>query len=75
MPERARGLGHLLRAAVRPYRGGFKQRGTLDGERARPHRFAAAADHELGLAGQVGLVEREPVGGHDRPVGDDLVSC
>ena len=34
---------------------------ALDRERARPHRLPGAAHHRLGLAGQVGLVQREPV--------------
>jgi hypothetical protein len=46
----------------------------LDRERAGPDRLAGAANDELGLAGQVRLVEREPVGRHHGAVGHHLIA-
>ena len=74
MAESARGGGQPLGTAVRPDRGGLEQRAALDHERARPHLPSGAAHRQLGLAGQVGLIERKPLRRRQGPVGDHLVT-
>ena len=48
---------------------------ALDRERAGEDLLAGLAQHRLGLAGQVRLVERQPVAAQQRAVGDDLVAA
>ena len=74
MAEGARGGGQPGRAAVRADRRRLEERRALDRERARPHRLARPAHDRLGLAGQVGLVQGEPVRRHHGAVGDHLVA-
>ena len=47
------------------------RRRALDRERARPHRLTGTANDELRLTRQVGLVQREPIRRHHRPIGDE----
>ncbi len=75
VPERPRSCGQLLRAAVRADRLGFEQPGSFDRERTRPDRVSLVAQDELRLAGEIGLIDGEPVGRHKRSVSHDLVAC
>jgi hypothetical protein len=73
--EGPRGRGQLLGAALRANRVGLEQPGAFDDEPTRPHPISLVAQYELGLAGEVGLVEGEPAGRHERSVSHDLVAC
>ncbi len=62
----------LRGTAVLADRGRLEQRGAFGDERARPHRLSALTHHRFGLAGEVGLIECQPVGLDQRPIGHDL---
>ena len=72
--EAARRRGQLRGTAVVADCGRLEQRTAFDDERTGPHRLPAIAHHRFGLAGEVSLIERQPIGLDQRPVRHDLVA-
>ena len=72
--KRARGPGQLGGVAVGADRGRLQVALALDHEGAREHLVALVAEDRLRLAGQLRLVERDPVGADQLAVGRDLVA-
>ena len=73
--EGARGRGQLGGVAVGADRGRLEVALALDREGAGEDLVADPPHHRLGLAGQLRLVERQPVGAHQVTVGGDLVAA
>ena len=75
MAEGARGLGQPRGVAVGTDRGRLEVALALDREGAGEDLVADPPGDRLGLAGQLRLVERQPIGAHQVTVGGDLVAA